>query len=239
MVAVLRRNFSLGEKLLHARQVVFVARERHVRLFELRVARRHVRARLLDRRAGLVVRPRVVVIGLVHLRFQAGDIGFRRREVGLQFLGVEFRDQVALFHFRAFVHFQRDHPPGDLRAHDHFVAVHNSYQGNVAAPGRRHDVDHQRNQKQRPDHHHEFPPGHRGPRSPGLGMQTMIQKIQQRPLAGLHRPRREKIAAHDFAQDRRGRKVGGGHAQNAQRGVVGIDGAEFSRAIPSSIVRTS
>ena len=229
VVAVLRRNFSLVEKLLHAGQVILVARERHARLFELRVARGHVSARLIDRRAGLVVRPRIIVIGLVHLRFEARDVRFRGREVRLQFLGIEFGDQVALLHFGAFIDCEIDDSPGDLRADDHFVAVHDSGQAECCCPGASSRCK---------------PPEQSGttsrapsrisarsslPRSPGLAMQSMIQKIQQRPFARLHRPRREKIAAHDFAQDRRGGKIGGGHAQNTQSGVVGIDGAEFSR----------
>ena len=56
----------------------------------------------------------------------------------------------------------------------------------------------------------------------------MIQKIEQRPLAGFQSLRKEQIVSHDFAQNRGGGEVGGGHPQNAKRGMVWIYGTNFT-----------
>ena len=69
---------------MHATEIVLIAREVHASLLELRVTGSDAGLRLLDGRAGLIVRPGIIVIRFLDLRFEAGDIGFRRRKVSLQ-----------------------------------------------------------------------------------------------------------------------------------------------------------
>ena len=100
VVAVLRGHFALIEKLLHARKILLIARELDARLNDLRIARRDPGLRLLDRGAGLIARPRVIVICRAYLRFETGDVGPRRGEIRFELLGIEFGDQVALLYGR-------------------------------------------------------------------------------------------------------------------------------------------
>ncbi len=151
MIAVLRRFHAGIKEALHALEIGLVAPKTRLRLIELRALRGQRRLRLLQRRARLVVRPREVVIRFVDLRLEARHVGFRRIQARFEFLRIELRDQLALLHFRSFVHGQIHDPPHDLRAHDHFVPVDDPRQRNRAPARRRQQIRHERDHKNRPD----------------------------------------------------------------------------------------
>src|ERR1700723_4623269 len=93
----------------------------------------------------------MVVFCLTGLLLEACDAGMAGCHAWFQLLGVQLRDQVSLFHFRAFIGRKQDNAARHLRTHDHFVAVHDAGERDFLFPGRRKQVERERNHKNGPD----------------------------------------------------------------------------------------
>ena len=151
VIAILRCGHAAVEQALLAFEVLLIAPEIGLGLNQLGARGRQIGLGLAQRGIGLIVRPAARAGRGIHFCFERANIGVSRIEISGKFGRIQFRDQVSLVDFAAFVHVQLNQAPRQLRADDDIVARNDSRQGNVVAAWRGDEIQGQCDQEQSPD----------------------------------------------------------------------------------------